>query len=641
MTQPKPLQSEPQKQRVILTGAGGYLGLAAWEYLAAAGQEVLALSRRKGPNLLGYQQLPDLLGSAWAMVHCAAVTDWFDSNGSMMQINRDWPVDLYRQAVQAGLESFVFISSVSAAGLEPDGTCVLETPLERRKTRRLSDYALAKASAERRLLAEPGDTRLVILRMGLIYDRDRLPISPPVVKLQAPDQRLPLVHVDNASSAILQAIANPHAQGIFNVVDPEQPYTQQLCRRLGIAIELRRPILRRLLPAARVVRSFLTRGPAGPGRARWADDLARRNRTYCTSRAVGQLAARPEVRLAQALPARGEQTLPENAPPLRTVLVGAGAWARTLLAEARATGGFDIRAICDPAPKLSRRDLRGARLYPDLERMLSRDHFDAALICTPNHLHAEQIEQLAGQVPALYVEKPLVASTGELDRVARLADDRGTFLMAGHGLSRSTTGREIQQWLDSAGTASKLRLVRTLQADYEPGNWRCDPHLCPGGVIAQLGVHLLDLAIAWLGPVNLRAFSGHCRSDTGQIWRAGLRGQAGPAALEMYVALGDRNRLEVQAEVPGGLLIAAADKLQWNLHGRTAAGPARWDDATGPLLDRLRSAFWAMETGIDPHSLAVAQAFEQALSLAQANRNALHSPWAASQPRPEAQEMRA
>jgi predicted dehydrogenase/nucleoside-diphosphate-sugar epimerase len=608
---------QPSARSVIVTGAGGYLGSAIRNALTRHGWEVFAMSRATGPGLIDYDRLGEVLPRARALVHCAAVTQWFDDSGQIRKINEDWPVELYQLAAKASLEAMVFLSSLAGGGLWPIRGALTETPLVDLRPGRMSDYALSKAAAERRLMKQSGPTRLVILRTGLVYDAQRWPIRRPQHPVESPDQRLPLVHRDNVCRSVAGVLTDERASGIYHLVDPHQPYTRQLCRRLGVEIGRTGPVKRRLLPPARWVKAIFGSHLHPIRKARWATDLARRNRTYCAAGLAG-LGLAPAATPANQLPDPPTSPPSGPLPPMRTALIGAGRWARVLAARWAPSRSLQFRGVCDPNVQSGDlpRGLAGLALHADLQDLLRADHYDAAILCTPNHLHADQIEQLAGQVPALYVEKPLVSSGSQLERVRQAAEASGCFILAGHGLSRSTTGRAIANWLGKAGRVRKARLVRSLRADYPADDWRCDPAKCPGGVLAQLGIHLLDLAVANLGELEIVCVSPHRRGDGGQIWSASLRARAGDAAIEMYTALADRDRLEVHIEADHGALLATQHKLWWNLRGQTHSRSACWQDAPDALLARLHRAWWDLRGGLDPHSLAVARAFDQVLQRA-------------------------
>jgi predicted dehydrogenase len=363
-------------------------------------------------------------------------------------------------------------------------------------------------------------------------------------------------------------------------------------------------------------RSWLRRG-------RHQTALARRRGTY-TARKLGRLGFVPAATLAGQV-AGGQASADRplaDAAPMNTALIGAGRWARVLAPRLSATGRIRWRAICDPHVRRRSlpRALRRLPLYPDIEAMLDRHHLDAAVLCSPNTLHAEQVAQLAPHVRALYVEKPLASSSSQLERIARTAKTFGAFVLAGHGLSGTSGADRIAQRLAQAGDVLSARLVRTLRADYPCDDWRNDPRRCPGGVIAQLGVHLLDLATRLLGPVVIGSVATEPHPRTGQIWSAGITGQAGPAPLNMYCAFAQRDRLELIFKTPRGEIRADESSMSWTSDAAVHTSAICWDDAPAALASRLHAAWWDLQAGVDAHSQAVAEAFNRLLDQVESTR---------------------
>jgi predicted dehydrogenase len=248
--------------------------------------------------------------------------------------------------------------------------------------------------------------------------------------------------------------------------------------------------------------------------------------------------------------------------------------------------------------------------------MLDGRHFDAAVLCTPNTLRAAQVAQLAPHVRALYVEKPLASSSRQLDQIATTADAVGAFVLAGHGLSSTSAAGRIAQILAQAGTVLSARLVRTLSADYPCEDWRSDPRRCPGGVIAQLGLHLVDLAARLLGPVRIASVSTKPRARTGQIWSAGIAAQAGMVPVDMYCAFAQRDCLELIFRTPRGEIRATDSSISWTSGDAARTAPLDWNDAAAGLASRLHAAWWDLRAGVDAHSHAVAETFNSVLDKA-------------------------
>lgn len=315
----------------IVTGANGYLGGALCKGLHARGAEVVALARG-GRSMSGLEAagircgtygVPDgepVEGSVF--VHCAGKVSATGQWDDYVRTNVEWPVELYERAAAAGAECFIYVSSIAALGYgNRPGAPVLDEQSEPQ----LDEgelYGRSKLLAEQRLtaLAAGQRTRLVILRPGLIYDRDRMKSNSTwfrrgsVVDLR---QRVPLVHIDNFLDSVLATAAAPSACGVFIVVDDEQPELGQLN-----AMKERHGLLRyrpwcigpagfRLLNvlkgAARVLRG---RPPGSRGYASAQYLMSTRRSTYRTDRLREETGWSPAVGLEAGLGGTTAPTAP-------------------------------------------------------------------------------------------------------------------------------------------------------------------------------------------------------------------------------------------------------------------------------------------------------------------------------------------
>ncbi|MEP6482547.1 MAG: NAD-dependent epimerase/dehydratase family protein [Rhodoglobus sp.] len=273
------------KPSVLVTGASGFVGRAVAGRLKSDGIEV-RLAVRSGTGGLPAGSLVFEIGDmdastdwraavsgATAVVHCAARVHQIrdeasDSLAEFRRVNRDGTAALAAQAASAGVDRFVFISSIkvhgeSTAPHHPFRAAVPPVPL--------GPYGISKWEAElalRRIESET-ELRVVALRPPLVYG--------PGVKanfrnmmhaiwrgwplpLGAVHNRRSLVALDNLVDLIALALRHEAAPGrAFLVSDDEDLSTTDLLRRVGSS--LGRPA--RLLP---VPSSWLRTAAAMVGR---------------------------------------------------------------------------------------------------------------------------------------------------------------------------------------------------------------------------------------------------------------------------------------------------------------------------------------------------------------------------------------
>jgi UDP-glucose 4-epimerase len=162
-------------QRVLVTGATGFIGRALLPALVSAGFAVRAATRTDalpdapvGVDRMAIGDLsarPDLraaLDGVSAVVHLAALAHTDAPESAYLTLNRDAPLRLAEAAARAGVERFVFLSSIRAQS----GPVASEVLTEDDAPRPTDAYGRAKLEAEQGLCdLAPG---LAILRPVLV-----------------------------------------------------------------------------------------------------------------------------------------------------------------------------------------------------------------------------------------------------------------------------------------------------------------------------------------------------------------------------------------------------------------------------------------------------------------------------------------
>ena len=172
--------------KVLVTGAGGYIGTTLVRMLLASGYSVRAVDR----FFFGRHLLPDdewlevvvedsrklvegHFGSIEAVIDLGAISN--DPSGELFQdatyaINRDARVRVARLARQAGVRRYILPSSCSIYGFQGNGVIADETS----PTNPLTTYARANEMAEQGVLPL-ADERfcVVVLRQATVYGSRR------------------------------------------------------------------------------------------------------------------------------------------------------------------------------------------------------------------------------------------------------------------------------------------------------------------------------------------------------------------------------------------------------------------------------------------------------------------------------------
>jgi nucleoside-diphosphate-sugar epimerase len=203
-------------RRVVVTGAGGFIGRAVLEALFAAGHEV-ALVPRSALTDLHFQ-----FHGADAVIHLAGVAHRNASAELHAEINGDLPARVARAASEAGVPRFVFASSVKAAAEHSEAVLTA-----RDTSHPQTDYGRAKLAAERALSAIEG-IDCISLRLPLVHGPGARANFAALVRLAESSLPLPfggianrrsLISLRSAADAFVAAACQAGPAGVFYVAD--------------------------------------------------------------------------------------------------------------------------------------------------------------------------------------------------------------------------------------------------------------------------------------------------------------------------------------------------------------------------------------------------------------------------------------
>jgi predicted dehydrogenase len=137
--------------------------------------------------------------------------------------------------------------------------------------------------------------------------------------------------------------------------------------------------------------------------------------------------------------------------PVRLIIVGLGARARTWLQVAGANANIEIVALCDPDPAAR---TRVAEQFPDIP--IGADiadvigtEADAVLLCTPPGGREHQIEVSCAQGLAILAEKPLADEVVTAARYVEMAEAANVHLIVGLNFRYLSVTQEMLRVLRS------------------------------------------------------------------------------------------------------------------------------------------------------------------------------------------------
>lgn len=245
--------------RVLLTGATGFVGGALLRYLSTAGACVVAAVRSSGTRRFSERvfEVGDISADTqWASaLECITVVVHTAARAHMSQevssdplaeyrgVNVEGTLNLAHQAAAAGVQRFVFISSIGVNGnINVRPFTALDAPHP------VDPYAQSKWEAEQGLWRIQQETgmEVVIIRPPLVYGPEAPGNFGSLVRwvgkgiplpLGAIHNRRSLVGIDNLVDLIVRCIDHPAAANqVFLAGDGRDLSTTELLRLVGDAM---------------------------------------------------------------------------------------------------------------------------------------------------------------------------------------------------------------------------------------------------------------------------------------------------------------------------------------------------------------------------------------------------------------------
>lgn len=186
----------------------------------------------------------------------------------------------------------------------------------------------------------------------------------------------------------------------------------------------------------------------------------------------------------------------------RVAIVGAGIGAQHAEAYAALPEQFELALVCDLDAQ--RAKALCPRVETDLDRVLASDDVDLIDICLPSHMHTPVALKALSAGKHVICEKPVAASLADIDRLAAAEGTARIFPVFQYrfGLGTAQMARaKASGWCDTF-LAGSLETHWNRDAAYYSIPWRGTWAGEQGGVLVTHAIHIHDLLVAILGPVN-------------------------------------------------------------------------------------------------------------------------------------------
>lgn len=167
------------------------------------------------------------------------------------------------------------------------------------------------------------------------------------------------------------------------------------------------------------------------------------------------------------------------------------------------------------------------QLYPSYEELLQRDDIDAVSIAVPNYLHAPIGIAALQAGKHVLCEKPMALNGEEAKQMVDAAEQNGRVLQVAFNYRRRGDAIVLKRHIDEGGLGriyyAKAHWMRRSGIP-GLGSWFTSKKLAGGGPLIDLGVHVLDLSMWFLGEPQVRSVSAATYAELGPRGRGGFPG---------------------------------------------------------------------------------------------------------------------
>ena len=189
-------------------------------------------------------------------------------------------------------------------------------------------------------------------------------------------------------------------------------------------------------------------------------------------------------------------------------VVGLGWWGKVLARELTRSGRFHIRRLVDVRPEAAQSvtEPAGAPFSTRYGEALDDAQVDAIFLTTSHTEHDSQIAAAAQAYKHVFAEKPLSLTAAGARAYIAACHQAGVVLGVGHERRWEPPMQEMLRSVRGGVLGRPLQIEANFSHDkflaLAPDNWRLSARQAPGAGMTATGIHLLDLAIAALGPAR-------------------------------------------------------------------------------------------------------------------------------------------
>ena len=189
---------------------------------------------------------------------------------------------------------------------------------------------------------------------------------------------------------------------------------------------------------------------------------------------------------------------------VKIALVGVGGISQVVrIPSLKKNEDVELVALCDvDESKVSfiAKKYNVSKVYFDIQNLIAKEELDGVLICTPNNLHFPMVLATLNAGINTLVEKPVALNEQQVVKMVEKAKEKNVNLVCGmHNRFRNDV-MILKDFLSKSEIGQpfyiKAGWLRKWEKSSQKG-WGADAKIAGGGVVMDLGLQLVDLAL-WL-----------------------------------------------------------------------------------------------------------------------------------------------
>ncbi len=142
------------------------------------------------------------------------------------------------------------------------------------------------------------------------------------------------------------------------------------------------------------------------------------------------------------------------------------------------------------------------RVYENEDELIGDKSVDIVDICTPNIYHYETLKKAIAAGKHIYCEKPLCVTAAQSAEIASLAKDAGICAQVVFNTRFLLPVIRAKELIDEGALGDIISFRAAFHHSsatdpHRPAGWKQDKNICGGGVLFDLGSHVIDM-IAYL-----------------------------------------------------------------------------------------------------------------------------------------------